>query len=648
MVLVPQERDSDSPGNSNDEKTEENGSEEAEREDLDEFHVILGAEEEGEDVQRRHIDKVFDRLSRKGKVEFDFGETGPMCMGTDSELSMMVQLALSECRAFSDEDDGEAEGNLDAMFRTRRNSAGCRDTERTAREMRMRNCMVEVLEVTDGAGRANMTAVGELMGGTRMGERFTADHLQHVAGCAKKAYYVVEKYKAEILEWMRSVEECRVGEDGELVSQRSAQGLPGAPISQVISALLDEDDDDDYEYAYEDYGNYFIPISENDVLQEEEVEEYDEDTEGLEQCAASCELQFGGDYVDYEYDEYEDYGQLLSRQNQRPKPNKSKRPNGKKKPNGASKSKGGKKRPNAANQSKGGKKRPNGANQSNGGNKRPNGANQGKGGNKRPNGANQGKGGKKRPNGASKSKGGKKRPNGANQSNGGNKRPNGANQGKGGNKRPNGANQGKGGKKKPNGANQSNGGNKKPNGANQSKGGNNKGKGVNNTGQGAKPNGNKGKGQKGNGQGVGPSKGKGKGNGKATGSVAPNKDDMEFMHDMEDNHVMDQELIDEIKEMSDEELLLAAKNVLTLGCIQKSYGESCKLYIMDTILSQYPTPKPPVQVNPIILDDINGGWLTAQPIDDPQTDDGPFPEFPPDSPKYRQAQRKPEETETKL
>ena len=596
MVLVPQERDSDSPGNSNDEKTEENGSEEAEREDLDEFHVILGAEEEGEDVQRRHIDKVFDRLSRKGKVEFDFGETGPMCMGTDSELSMMVQLALSECRAFSDEDDGEAEGNLDAMFRTRRNSAGCRDTERTAREMRMRNCMVEVLEVTDGAGRANMTAVGELMGGTRMGERFTADHLQHVAGCAKKAYYVVEKYKAEILEWMRSVEECRVGEDGELVSQRSAQGLPGAPISQVISALLDEDDDDDYEYAYEDYGNYFIPISENDVLQEEEVEEYDEDTEGLEQCAASCELQFGGDYVDYEYDEYEDYGQLLSRQNQRPKPNKSKRPNGKKKPNGASKSKGGKKRPNAANQSKGGKKR----------------------------------------------------PNGANQSNGGNKRPNGANQGKGGNKRPNGANQGKGGKKKPNGANQSNGGNKKPNGANQSKGGNNKGKGMNNTGQGAKPNGNKGKGQKGNGQGVGPSKGKGKGNGKATGSVAPNKDDMEFMHDMEDNHVMDQELIDEIKEMSDEELLLAAKNVLTLGCIQKSYGESCKLYIMDTILSQYPTPKPPVQVNPIILDDINGGWLTAQPIDDPQTDDGPFPEFPPDSPKYRQAQRKPEETETKL
>ena len=596
MVLVPQERDSDSPGNSNDEKTEENGSEEAEREDLDEFHVILGAEEEGEDVQRRHIDKVFDRLSRKGKVEFDFGETGPMCMGTDSELSMMVQLALSECRAFSDEDDGEAEGNLDAMFRTRRNSAGCRDTERTAREMRMRNCMVEVLEVTDGAGRANMTAVGELMGGTRMGERFTADHLQHVAGCAKKAYYVVEKYKAEILEWMRSVEECRVGEDGELVSQRSAQGLPGAPISQVISALLDEDDDDDYEYAYEDYGNYFIPISENDVLQEEEVEEYDDDTEGLEQCAASCELQFGGDYVDYEYDEYEDYGQLLSRQNQRPKPNKSKRPNGKKKPNGASKSKGGKKRPNAANQSKGGKKR----------------------------------------------------PNGANQSNGGNKRPNGANQGKGGNKRPNGANQGKGGKKKPNGANQSNGGNKKPNGANQSKGGNNKGKGVNNTGQGAKPNGNKGKGQKGNGQGVGPSKGKGKGNGKATGSVAPNKDDMEFMHDMEDNHVMDQELIDEIKEMSDEELLLAAKNVLTLGCIQKSYGESCKLYIMDTILSQYPTPKPPVQVNPIILDDINGGWLTAQPIDDPQTDDGPFPEFPPDSPKYRQAQRKPEETETKL
>ena len=596
VVLVPQERDSDSPGNSNDEKTEENGSEEAEREDLDEFHVILGAEEEGEDVQRRHIDKVFDRLSRKGKVEFDFGETGPMCMGTDSELSMMVQLALSECRAFSDEDDGEAEGNLDAMFRTRRNSAGCRDTERTAREMRMRNCMVEVLEVTDGAGRANMTAVGELMGGTRMGERFTADHLQHVAGCAKKAYYVVEKYKAEILEWMRSVEECRVGEDGELVSQRSAQGLPGAPISQVISALLDEDDDDDYEYAYEDYGNYFIPISENDVLQEEEVEEYDEDTEGLEQCAASCELQFGGDYVDYEYDEYEDYGQLLSRQNQRPKPNKSKRPNGKKKPNGASKSKGGKKRPNAANQSKGGKKR----------------------------------------------------PNGANQSNGGNKRPNGANQGKGGNKRPNGANQGKGGKKKPNGANQSNGGNKKPNGANQSKGGNNKGKGVNNTGQGAKPNGNKGKGQKGNGQGVGPSKGKGKGNGKATGSVAPNKDDMEFMHDMEDNHVMDQELIDEIKEMSDEELLLAAKNVLTLGCIQKSYGESCKLYIMDTILSQYPTPKPPVQVNPIILDDINGGWLTAQPIDDPQTDDGPFPEFPPDSPKYRQAQRKPEETETKL
>ena len=128
---------------------------------------------------------------------------------------------------------------------------------------------------------------------------------------------------------------------------------------------------------------------------------------------------------------------------------------------------------------------------------------------------------------------------------------------------------------------------------------------------------------------MGPSKGNSKGKGKA-----PNKENMESMHeDMEGSYVMDQELIEEIREMSDAELLLAAKNVLTLGCIQRSYGESCKLHIMDAILSQDPTPEPPLIVDPVILGDIHGGgWLTAQPIDDPQTDDGPFPEFPPDSP----------------
>ena len=190
--------DSDSSGNSNDEMEEENGSEEAEAEDPDEFDVILGAEGEGKGVKRRHIDRVFDRLSRAGKVEFDFGETGPICMGTDSKLSMMVQLAFSECRFLGEEEDdehvGESDGNLDAMFRTRRNSAGCKSTARTARKVRMRNCMVEVLEWTDEEGKVNMTAVVELMGGTRMGESFVADHLQNVAGCAKKAYYVVEKY----------------------------------------------------------------------------------------------------------------------------------------------------------------------------------------------------------------------------------------------------------------------------------------------------------------------------------------------------------------------------------------------------------------------------------------------------------------------
>ena len=103
------------------------------------------------------------------------------------------------------------------------------------------------------------------------------------------------------------------------------------------------------------------------------------------------------------------------------------------------------------------------------------------------------------------------------------------------------------------------------------------------------------------------------------------------MEDMGDNDVMDQELIDEIMDMSDNDLLLAAKNVLTLGCIQKSYGESCKTYIVDTILSQYPTPKPPVQVDPVILGDIHGDWVIAQPIDEPVTD-GEFPDFPPHSP----------------
>ena len=616
--------DSSGTGNSNGEMGEENGSEGAEAEDPDEFDVILGAEGEGKGVKRKHVDRVFDRLSRAGKVEFDFGETGPICMGTDSKLSMMVQLAFSECRFLGEEEDeyvGESDGNLDAMFRTRQNSAGCKGTERTAREVRMRNCMVEVLEWTDGEGKVNMTAVGEHMGGTRMGKRFVVDHLQNVAGCAKKAYYVVEKYKEEILEWMRSVEECRVGEDGELVAQRSAQGLPGLPIQGLISTLLDSDDDDDdddyddgdYQLAYENYEDYFIP-TEDDVLQGEEVEEEYDDT-GYEQCAASCSLQFGGDY--YDYDEYEDYGRsrLMARQKQRPKPNKSKRPNGQR-PSGGQKNKG-----------QGGKTNGNGGKNNKGKGVNKNNKNKNKNKNK-----GQGVKGNAKKNGKGVNKSKNKGKGGANKSKG----KGGVNKNKG--KKGNGGKKNKGGKNNVKGGNQKKGGNKnKGNGSNKNKGGKkSKGKGVNNKGQGARPNGNKGKGQKGNAKGKNPSKGKGngKGKGKATGAGVPNKENMESVHDddTEDNYVMDQGLIDEIKEMSDEQLLLAAKNVLTLGCIQKSYGESCKLYIMDTILSRFPTPKPPIQVDPIILDDIHGGWLIAQPIDDPKTDDGPYPEFPPDSP----------------
>ena len=170
---------------------------------------------------------------------------------------------------------------------------------------------------------------------------------------------------------------------------------------------------------------------------------------------------------------------------------------------------------------------------------------------------------------------------------------------------------------KKNGSAKKGGSKNKGNGSNKNKGGN-----VN---KGQRPKGSKGKGQKGKGKGMGPSKGKGK----PMGSAEQNKENME---DKEDNSIMDQDLIDEIMKMSDEELLLAAKNVLTLGCIQKSYGDSCKLYIMDTIQSQYPTPEPPLQVDPVILGDIHGEWLTAQPIGEPQTHDGPYPEFPPDSP----------------
>ena len=89
--------------------------------------------------------------------------------------------------------------------------------------------------------------------------------------------------------------------------------------------------------------------------------------------------------------------------------------------------------------------------------------------------------------------------------------------------------------------------------------------------------------------------------------------------------------IGEIMDMSDDDLLLAAKNVLTLGCIQRAFGESCKSYIVDTILSQYPTPMPPVQVDPVILGDIHGDWVVAQPINEPVTD-GEFRDFPLHSP----------------
>ena len=42
-----------------------------------------------------------------------------------------------------------------------------------------------------------MTAVGGLMGSTRMGERFVAGHLKDVGGCAMKVKRLVEKYREE-------------------------------------------------------------------------------------------------------------------------------------------------------------------------------------------------------------------------------------------------------------------------------------------------------------------------------------------------------------------------------------------------------------------------------------------------------------------
>ena len=203
---VPQVRNQDEPlgtgesnpgssGNGNDDMDKEDVLGDADGAEPDEFDIILEEQEQG--VKRRHIARAFDRFTKTGRVEFDFGETGPICMGTDSKLSMMVQLASSECRFLGDEEgEDESDGGMDDMFRTGRNDApACKETERTARKVRMRNCMMEVLEWSDGEGRVNMTAVGEVMGGTRMGERFVAEHMQSVAGCAKKAYQVVEQYR---------------------------------------------------------------------------------------------------------------------------------------------------------------------------------------------------------------------------------------------------------------------------------------------------------------------------------------------------------------------------------------------------------------------------------------------------------------------
>ena len=91
-----------------------------------------------------------------------------------------------------------------------------------------------------------------------MGERFVADHLRGVAGCAERAARLVEEHRADVLAWMRGAEECRVGPDGQLVKQRSA------------AAEQDYDYLENLEYDY--YEDYLIPVAEDDLLQYEDIQ----------------------------------------------------------------------------------------------------------------------------------------------------------------------------------------------------------------------------------------------------------------------------------------------------------------------------------------------------------------------------------------
>ena len=132
--------------------------EEKEEEDAgknDQTDAIFGLEENGTGAKRKHaVDKMFERFSKKGNVEFGFGESGPMCMGTDSGLAAIVHLAISECKFLGGDDDHVDDESVGGLRMGPRDPSGCRDTERSAREMMRRSCMVEVLAWTDEEGRA--------------------------------------------------------------------------------------------------------------------------------------------------------------------------------------------------------------------------------------------------------------------------------------------------------------------------------------------------------------------------------------------------------------------------------------------------------------------------------------------------------------
>ena len=128
--------------------------EDEEAKENDQNDAIFGLEE-GTGAKRKHaVDKMFERFSKKGNVEFGFGESGPMCMGTDSGLAAIVQLAISECKFLGGDDDGDVDEGVDGLRMGPRDPTGCRDTERSAREMMRRSCMVEVLAWTDEKGRS--------------------------------------------------------------------------------------------------------------------------------------------------------------------------------------------------------------------------------------------------------------------------------------------------------------------------------------------------------------------------------------------------------------------------------------------------------------------------------------------------------------